>query len=305
MTRYRAFGLLIESDVRLDELTAAEDASGAPDLRIVRTDIGRAMPAPDASPVFDYENDSGTVMIWPAVAGFRFRGPDLIEIQPAIGAQEEYLAFPLLGPVMAWFLHCRAMMVLHASAVRWRGRSFAFMGDKMAGKSTTAAAFLRDGARILTDDLLAFDMGDLAAPLIQPAFAQLKLSDEAAEMVAVPGAEALPLVMAGFPKRQHRLDSLEQAPSRCDALFVLQRGGEQPELEWLEPQDGFAALMRFSYNTRFANAPVEMQQRGRHFTHCVALANSSRVGQLTVPADLKRLDETVRLLGEAFGAEAP
>jgi len=306
MKRYRAFGLLIESDVRLDELSPAGDAAAEkPDLRIVQTDIGREIPPPDEQPIFDYEDERGTLMIWPTVAGFRFRSPDTIEIQPAPGAREDYLAFPLLGPVMAWFLHLRGNLVLHASAVRWQGKSFAFLGDKMAGKSTTAAAFLRAGAGILTDDLLAFDMSDPAAPLVQPAFAQLKLSDDAAEAVTVPGSEALPLIMEGFPKRQHRLDRIEQVPARCDAFFVLERGGTAPSLEWLDGEGAFTSLMRFSYNTRFGRAPIAMQQRARHFRHCVALANSSRVGRLTVPADLARLDETVRLVGEALCAVTP
>ena len=35
------------------------------------------------------------------------------------------------------------------------GRTLAFLGDKLAGKSTTAAAFVRAGASLVTDDLLA------------------------------------------------------------------------------------------------------------------------------------------------------
>lgn len=293
MNRYRAFGLLIESDFALPELGIAEPGSGAPDLRIVRTGIGRDIPPPDAQPVFDYDDPSGSVMIWPQVAGFRFRAPDVIEVEPAPTAKPELLAFPLLGPVMGWFLHLQGRMILHASAVTWRGRAFGFLGDKMAGKSTTAAAFLRDGAQLLTDDLLVFEMSDPARPLVQPAFAQLKLGDDSAAAVTIAGAEALPLVMDGFAKRQHRLDSLADLPTTCDALFVLERGDGPAAVEWLDQKDAFLALMRFGYNVRFANAPLAMQNRKRHFEQCVALTRSVSVGVLRVPADLNRLGEVL------------
>ena len=293
MNHYQAFGLLIESDLDLPELSPTNLAGRTPDLRIIRTDIGRALPEPDEQPVFDYEDSGGIVMIWPQVAGFRIRMPDVIEIDPAACSKPEYLAFPLLGPVMGWFLHLRGRMILHASAVNWRGHAFGFLGDKMAGKSTTAAAFLRDGAQLLTDDLLVFDMSDTARPMVQPAFAQLKLSDDSAAAVAIAGAEALPLIMEGFAKRQHRLNSLADAPTMCDALFVLERVDDAATVKWLDGKDALLAVMRFGYNVRFTNAPLEMQNRKRHFEQCVALTRSVRVGALRVPADLGRLDEVL------------
>ncbi|UUL82381.1 phosphoenolpyruvate carboxykinase (ATP) [Sphingomonas qomolangmaensis] len=300
MNRYRAFGLLIESDFLLPELSIADSRDGPCDLRIVRADIGREIPEPNAQPVFDYEDPSGTVMIWPQVAGFRFRAPDLIEVEPAPNAKSELLAFPLLGPVMGWFLHLRGRMVLHASAVVWRGLAFGFLGDKLAGKSTTAAAFLRDGAQLLTDDLLVFAMDDPAVPLVQPAFAQLKLGDDSAAAVTIAGAKALPLVMDGFAKRQHRLHRLAAAPAACDALFILERGDGPAVIEWLDQKDAFLGLMRFGYNVRFANAPIAMQNRQRNFEQCVALARSLRFGVLRVPADLTRLDEVLEAVAESL-----
>lgn len=302
--RYRAFGLAIESEWPLPELAEVDAAeAGEPDLRIVVTDIGRAIPPPDRPSQFDFDDPEGVVMLWPHVGGFRIRLPDVIEMQPASIAKPEYVAFPLLGPVIAWYLHLRGRMILHASALVWRGRAFGFLGDKLAGKSTTAAAFLRDGGRLVTDDLLVFDMDDPARPTVQPAFAQLKLSEESAEAVPVEGAEALPLIIDGFPKRQHRLDGLADQPDGFDALFVLQRGGEEARVEWLDQSDALTQLARFSYNVRFDTAPPEMLDRRRHFQHCAALARAVKVGVLHIPASLERLPEAVETVGHALGAD--
>ena len=63
----------------------------------------------------------------------------------------------LLGPIIGFVLHLRGTPCLHASAVAIDGRAVAFLGHSGAGKSTTAAAFIRRGFRALTDDVLALD----------------------------------------------------------------------------------------------------------------------------------------------------
>ena len=296
MHRYRAFSMTIDSDVRLDELTSESDVSRPADLRIVRTDIGYPIPPLGNPADFDYEDPAGTLMMWPGAAAIRIKGPDLIEIQPYADVPEAYLAFPLLGPIMGWVLHMRGLFVLHASAVVRNGRAFAFLGDKGAGKSTTATAFLKAGSELLTDDLLAIDVPDGQVPQMLPAFAQFKLTTGEPGAEGLTGAMPLPLVMEGFGKRQYRLATMHRDPIACGSLFVLERGGREPKLEWLGATDGLAALIRNSYTIRFARAPVEQQARGRQFRQIAALLGHSRVGKLMIPHDVERLPETVALL---------
>jgi len=301
MNRYQAFGLTIESDFALKELREADSSiRGDADIRIIEADLGRPMPPKDSKPVFDYHDPEGAVMIWPFVAGFRIRASGVIEVKPAADADPRYLAFPILGPVMAWMLHLRKLFVLHASSVLIDGQSFSFLGDKMAGKSTTAAAFLRAGGNLLTDDLLAIDTLSQETPLIQPAFAQLKLSEDAAQAIQVPGADALPLIMEGFEKRQHKLAGMHAQPVACDAIFVLKRGGDEPRIEWMDGATAVTALMRYSYNVRFHNAPIEMQDRQRHLRQCATLSKEARVGFLHVPADVEALQGTVEYVRQTM-----
>src|SRR3990170_80370 len=226
---YRAFGLTIGSDIALDELAQAGNDS-RPDLVIRNTELGRPLPPTGSPPVFDYHDERGVVMIWPGVAGFRLIGGDLVEVEPYPDAPERFLAFPILGPVMAWMLERKGLLVLHSSAVAIDGKSVCFLGDKMAGKSTTAAAFLRNGAQLVTDDLLAIDMSGSKAPSICPAFAQLKLSDQSAAAVQLEDAQALPLVYEGFAKRQHKLATMHAQPIGVDLILVLDRGPSRPAI---------------------------------------------------------------------------
>lgn len=301
MHRYRAFGLTIGSDVQLDELAPQPDNLAPVDLRIARTNFGEAIP-PFGNPVrYDYNAPEGVEMMWPGAASVRIRSPSLVEIQPYDDVPERYLAFPLLGPVMGWMLHMRGLFVLHASAVHQDGRSVAFLGDKRAGKSTTASTFLQHGWELQTDDLLAVDVPDTGPPQIQPAFAQIKLNADTPP-VDLPSAKVLPLVMEGFEKRQYRLPHLPQVAIPAGCIFVLERGGSEPAIEWLSAVDAIAPLFRYSYNVRFEGAPPELQDRARLFRKAARLADTTKIGRLRIPHARDRLGETVRLVEDAIAA---
>ncbi len=289
---YDAFGLLIASDFPLNELRAG-DPTRAPDLNIRNHPIGRPMPTREEGVVMDYTDPDGVVMAWPEVAGFRFVDDRTIWAEKPEATTDRMLAFPLLGPVMAWALDRLDLFVLHASTVQVNGRTIAFLGDKLAGKSTTAAAFIRAGHTLVTDDLLAVRMQKDKRAMCLPAFPQVKLEDKAAERVIIAGADAQPLVMEGFPKRQHKLPTMATAHTSMDCLVRLERGGDAPLFEALPTPQAIDCLARFSYMPRFSTAPWTKADDRRHFSQCVGLVNQALVGRLQVPDDLDRLDETV------------
>lgn len=289
---YRAFGMRIRSDIPLPELSLAE-ADGAIDLSIELAPTGRPLPTRDQGIVFDF-SPSDHYMVWPEVGAFRLEGTHRLVVEPAPEATTGYLAFPILGPIFGLLLHLRGLLVLHASAVRIGDSAAIFVGDKMAGKSTTAAAFVRAGYPLLTDDLLAIDLSDPERPLILPAFAQIKLASDSAAAVSIEGAEALPLAHPVISKRQHRLSgdfSHEAvAPGR---LLVLDRGGDAVAQHLLTGVDALKAVMRFSYIVRFGKAALPGRTEAEHMARCAQLSKAVPIARLSLPADLERLPETV------------
>lgn len=301
MFRYHAFGLSICSDVQLDGLEIAKNPACKIDLEIRKTHFGESIPPWGEPRLFDFEDPECAVMVWPGLAAVRVRGSELIEIDPFPDAPYTWLAFPLLGPVMGWLLHKRGMMVLHASTVVHRGAAIAFLGDKTAGKSTTATAFLAAGAKLLTDDLLALQFDKDMACCAMPAFAQVKLDATGPGAAGVPEVTKLPLAMEGFQKHQFRLPAVHPSPLPPRLIFVLKRGGSAPQIEWMDDRDAIAALIRFAYNVRFSKAPIEQQERARHFRQAVALLSQVRIGTLQIPHSLDRLHEVVDLIEANLG----
>ncbi|MEL7217818.1 MAG: hypothetical protein AAGK01_05235 [Pseudomonadota bacterium] len=293
--RYEAFGLKIASEFPLEELRACS-GDAPPDLTILDRDIGIDLPAKEQGIMFDYTNPDGAVFAWPGVAAFRFVDENTIWARLYNDAPDGIFAFPFLGPVMAWFLNMRGLFVLHSSAVHLEGRTLAFLGDKLAGKSTTAAAFVRSSASLVTDDLLAIRLSSNTAPICLPAFPQLKLEDVAAATIKVEGATARPLIVDGFPKRQHSLPSMMTKAVPMTCLVRLERGGDRPAFTRMDGPEAVEILNRYSYLPRFSGAPWTKQDHANHFSNCMTLAQQAIVGTLQIPADLDTLGETVEMM---------
>ena len=302
-SEYFAFGLTIRSHIPLPELSPSELTGRAPDLVIRFGFCGRPLPPQGGGVVVDLDPDGAHYLAWPGVAAFRFDGVHRVDVEPYPGVPTSFLAFPLLGPVFGLLLHLRGLGVLHASAVEIHGMSAAFVGDKLAGKSTTAGAFIRAGHRLLTDDLLAVDLVDPIVPRILPAFAQLKLSDESSAAVPLSDAQALPLAYEGFTKRQYRLppSSFLHRQLRLDHVFILERGGDAPAIEPLQGFDALSGLMRFSYISRFGKAALAGRAEAEHLQRYARLTRQVNIARLRIPADLDRLDESVRLVETLAG----
>ena len=289
---YRAFGLRIRSDIACPELCGA--TFDQPDLTIVRKPTPSDFPPPDAD--LEYEPGPGFLkLMWPAAGCFRIIGHSVMEVESAPGVDDRLLAFPLLGPAMAVLLHLRGSLVLHGSALAISGSQagVAFLGDKMAGKSTTAAAFVRAGHRLLTDDVLALSIDDGGDVGIEPAFPQIKLSEAAAETIRLENADALPRITPDFPKRQHRLngrflhDRIE--PRR---IYILKRG-VRAAVRPLPPVEALGALMRFSYVKNIMKRMLTPELEQRHLQQIAALMRLAPVCELEVPGTIDRLGEAV------------
>lgn len=303
--RYSAFGLCIGSDIKFEELTLERNFERKFDITISKSNLNvKLKPLGEEAPSIDYNANDGVMMIWPGAAAIKITDLQKIEIQEFPNVPEKYLAFPVLGPVMGWLLHQRGLLVLHSSAVSIDGRSVAFMGDKTAGKSTTAAAFIEAGGNLLTDDLLVIDTKYTPKPRIRSSFAQLKLNEDSIQNIRLSNAKTLPLVLPDFEKRQFRLPALAEDLLPVDTFFIIERSGNKPGIKWLENGKAFSQFLRYSYQIRFHQAPATLQHRKRQFQQCVLLDNKSSVGILTIPDTIEKLDETVKFVREYLSANS-
>lgn len=295
--RYRAFELSIASDFEFPELVPEAPSGNAADVVVKRVDTARHFPPRGEAGQFVF-GDEESFLLYPEVGAFRLIGTDLIEVEPRPGTDPALVAFPLLGPLMGLLLRARGALVLHGSALEVAGEGVGFLGDKGAGKSTTAGALVRAGHGLLTDDILALQGigSEVGGPAILPAFPQVKLADAAASELALAGVRQRPAV--AFPMEKERFalgNGFAARPVPVSRFYLLRRGGE-PGIIPLAPKVRMKALLRFSYVSRFGPQAMTKAAAARHVRHCAGLAERARVAILTVPADLKRLGEIADLV---------
>ena len=294
---YKAYGLTISSDVALPELEPAEPSTA--DIVIAVGPIDLPAPLLEAGTAFRFEPD-WQYLAWPAVGAFLISDACRIDVDPAPGIDDQLIAFPLLGPVLALLLHQRGLLVLHASAIAVGGKSAIFMGDKGAGKSTTASAMIRAGHGLLTDDVVALDLA--AEPMIVPGFPQIKLAADAAAAISLGDAVVRPQVHPAIDKMQHRLNGAFSG-NRVPAtrIYILARG-ERADITPLPGIAALPAIIKFSYVTRFGRAALPSDLAEMHLRQCARLADHVGVRRLEIPAGLDRIGEAVELITKDLAA---
>jgi len=287
--KYQVYGLTIASEFEIRELRPSEVGSQT-DLTIRFADLGLLRPG--AMPEFTF-SDNKQMIIFPVVGAFVIDRLDTVLVERATGASDDFLAVPLLGPVLAILLHMRSKFTLHGSGIIHNGRAFGFVGDKGAGKSTLAAMLLKNAdVEFLTDDLLV--VSDEQKALL--GYPQMKLSDEALEHSDQQSGKVRPPPIAEFPKHQFLLDehpSFDSVPIGC--IFELRRSKET-RVEELSLPDSIRVLLRFSYIARFFDREMSQRERRNLFAVTTRLAASGKVKRLYVPERIPELDQVIEYI---------
>ena len=110
----------------------------------------------------------------------------VIRCVPDPRANPGWVPILLRGSVMAVLLDLTGRPSLHASAVAVDGRIIAFAGYSNSGKSTAAALLCANGARLVSDDVLAVDI-DGSAAVCNTGSRELRLRPSAVGLLDEPG----------------------------------------------------------------------------------------------------------------------
>jgi hypothetical protein len=212
----------------------------------------------------------------------------------------ENTASYLLGPVLGLLLRLRGVTCLHASAVSFGERSVAFVGATGAGKSTTAAAFARQGYTVLSDDIVPLEerQGDF---YVQPAYPYLCLWPDSVRML-YGSLEGFPPFIPDWDKRRLDLGQqgtrFESRSLKLGAIYVLgeRRPDPAPYIESMKPQEAFLALVADTY----ANKILDREMRASEFAVLGRLVSSVPVRRVRPHEDAGRLEELCKVIRRDF-----
>lgn len=295
---YRLYGLVVRSDFRLEEADTCPVT--IPDVQIVAADLSH-----HSQPFAGFRNfailPEGDLLRFRDVGAFLVRAGGrqiAVDLDPAFDPR--LLALPLLGPVIAILMHRLGSLVLHGSAVELDGEAAIFLGDKGAGKSTTAASLVAAGYPLIADDVVAVSLSG-ETPLVLAGFQAMKLDSHMKERFD-PGAGQVIEPSDGVftnGKIRFRLDrDNPRSPLPLGTIHVLDRGAVNA-FRPFAAVDSFQALIRFSYFPRLGTAAIEKSESAALFAKAADLAGRASVGQLTVRNGLDSLPELASFLNHA------
>lgn len=219
-----------------------------------------------------------------------------ITVDPAPGAPWSEIQSWILGPGLGVICHQRGVIPLHACALRGGGGAgtgaLAIVGNSGAGKSTTAAALIQRGHRLLGDDVLVVDP---QTALAQPCFPVVKLWDGSRSALNVDPTGLQPVARHSGKWHVPMLAAFDPSPRPLTAIVHLRADPDvrRPILTRRTPIEAAAILDAMTYRSYLA---VALQGRQHVLSAAVRLAGHIPVWEMVRTTDFSDLPEMLDML---------
>lgn len=313
---YSIFGLLLSSNLSLPGLAPVNSSTCVPDVKLhlgISPCTNRTIPQGNEELAYEssYLNETGEAVlrIWRIVPGRHLRlsycdgtqfwvdreGANLWALWPDTSSLENTASY-LLGPVFGVLLRLRGMICLHASAVTFKDCSVAFVGSEGAGKSTTAAAFVRRGHPAISDDIVA--LVERGGFRIMPAYPHLSLWPDSVNFL-YGSPDVLPCISPDLQKRRLALGNrFEERSLPLGAIYILgdRRADCAPFVETISDREAMIGLVVNSYATNILDRPMRAQE----FNVFGRLLPTVPLRRATPHRDPSRIEELCEVILEDF-----
>lgn len=283
---YEAFGLVVTTDFELPELPQVDPSPEGPDVVVERGTVD-SPPELDPDRTFHYESPTEQRLLYP-VANVLVESGRRIVVDPVEDAPPEVVRHLLVGPAMNFLLHQRNVFVLHASTVSVDGAAVAFAGESGRGKTTTATAFLRDGHRVLSDDVAAITF-EGGSPAVRSGYPSIKLDPGIVKRWELPVEEPH---RPSSARDRHFYGLCHDQPTDPVPLkrVYLLEDGDEVGIDPLPPGEQFVELVA---NTYVAGILGDGGEATVNFGQCTSVARTVDVCRLYRPRELDTLSDVV------------
>jgi hypothetical protein len=236
------------------------------------------------------------VLSFPELADFYLQS-EQIACHPQALELDPFVEIRLLGPVLSYWLERRGLLTLHASAVDAGGQAVAFLSSQRGGKTGLAAALMRAGHPLLTDDILPIEERD-GIFLGRPGYPQMRMwPDEAGYFLGA--FEDLDRVHPTVSKRRVPIGSGRfgafhgsSLPLACLYLPERREGGSI-EIREISPRDAFIELVRHSFSPNLVEAAGLQAGRMEIFAR---LVTRIPVRRLLYPSGFEHLEQVAETI---------
>lgn len=290
---YKAFGINIQSEICMPQFEASDDETA--DVLIRFGGVKSLLPPNFEDGRATRISETDICFFWEQVGWYLVRNGKEIIVDPYPEAEEKILRLPLMGIALATLLQQRGIFVLHASAISIEDAAVAFIGWKGAGKSTTAAMLYKRGHTVVSDDVVAVDMGN-GRPTVLPGIPSFKLMPEAAQSVLADNPNSLSVCYTGAEKRYRSFsDNFLKKNIPLKAIFALDKGADI-KAELLNPQEAITTLIANVYLARYGKQLMQNSHGIKNLRQCAEIVKHIPIYRLERPKSFQLLEEVAELL---------
>ncbi|TLV01169.1 serine kinase [Dyadobacter luticola] len=294
MHRYKAFGLNIDSEIVLPELSEGDPQSEV-DLTIKKGEVILPETAPtrifrrSTEAHFGQDIENNLYLTWNNIASFKAISGDILIVSPQ-NPDHSIISLFTVSEALGLILFQRGYFLLHASSVLVGDEAWCFMGEPGAGKSTTAAAFIKAGCKLLSDDLTAIRMDQNGVAHVIPAYPQLKIWENTVNGLAYDQTTLQPVSEGVRKFAYHPTSTFSHGAVKLGKVFFLHKTGDiqspQPLLAGDIPTQ---LLIHFPLPT----ALLVGEALKRHFMQSMQCGKSAEMWRMKRPEGFANLESWV------------
>lgn len=200
----------------------------------------------------------------------------------------------LNGTVYAAIASMNGLLPIHASAIAFDGKVFAFTGAAGAGKSTLVAALGRHGLPMFCDDTLVLDLSDPEKVMCLPGHKRLKLRPDTFELTGALREEKVSqthdkyyAIPAG--------GTVREALPIAELIFL--EDGARPRIAPMSGSERFAR-MQDDHQTAWLFEAARRFDRAEQFAHRARLAKQIAMARFIRPCIAERFEEGVSVAAD-------
>lgn len=160
---------------------------------------------------------------WSLIGKFQAKNGAYLYYQKLTNDENVFKLFAI-SEALGLILQQRGYYLLHGSAVKVGEKAIVFIGEPGAGKSTTVAAFAKEGHTVLSDDMTAITFDEFGKALVIPSYPQIKIWEDSVDSL---GFDKSTLAPAYEGHRKYILSQSEHSfPSAAiplEQIIVLQK----------------------------------------------------------------------------------
>jgi len=277
-TAYRAFGLNIYSTIPLKGMKEA--LFSLADVSIEQADLREEWEEKAGASAYFVFNPSRILFKIEDAGLFAVEKGVSIQFHPFTSVSDSMIRLYLMGSCMGLLLMQRRILPVHGSALNIDGKAYIITGDSGAGKSTLAAALMKHGFTILSDDVIPVQWeGEI--PQVFPSYPQQKLWKNSLQAFGINELDFEPIVEREEKFNVPVLYQFEEQPLPLGGIFELTRSGENKiSFTVIDGLKRMELLYRNTYRHFFIN-PCGWGEW--HFQALVKLASAAEIYSIQRP----------------------